>query len=219
DASLSELGESPAASVSLRAMTVLRDHRLQREFKAMYEVIDLGGRLFHLSSHGGGQDLIFISQEMILRGYRWDGKLGIQIDETWHHTRDALEKVKRISELESIYLIKGAPLTREELIELQVALPQVVVQNRGTARLGVTHGNIFFGTGKGAPVGDVNRDSGAAKAGIRTGDSIIRVGDYDITDFESLVRSLENYSAGDVVEVDILRGIEKLTLEVELGGW
>ncbi|QDU79393.1 hypothetical protein Pla110_11010 [Polystyrenella longa] len=206
DLALSELGESTSASQSRRAREILDTQQSKREFKAMLDVLDLGGRLFYLSESGRGEDVKIVTKEMILEGRFHSENLGLQINRHWQNTPESLQKLKRITRLNSLYLIKGAPLSRQQITEVQAALPHVRLQTRGAARLGVTHRLSFNGPATGAVVGDVAIGSAADQAGILAGDIIIRLADKKISDFESLVRSLEDYEGGDVVEVDVIRG-------------
>ncbi|MCA9041031.1 MAG: PDZ domain-containing protein [Planctomycetaceae bacterium] len=219
DLTLSELAESPFASLALRARKAVQTERLRIELKAMLDTIDLGGQFFYLRNSGRGQNYVVITREMVMHGHIPTEKLGIQIDRHWKNAPDALQKLKRVKSLKSIYLIKGAPLTREEIQQIQIAIPEVTVQTRGAVRLGVTHMPLFNNNFEGAPVGEVANGSSADQAGIQSGDVITRLAEHNISDFEALVRSLENYEAGDIVEVELKRGAQTLLLKVELSSW
>ncbi|MEZ6047727.1 MAG: PDZ domain-containing protein [Planctomycetaceae bacterium] len=219
DLILSEMGENPSASQAVRARQVLLSQKPKREFKAMLDVIEHGGKFFFMQDSGRGQDLVPITRDMVLRGEFETNDLGIQINRHWQKSPESLQKLKRISRLRSVYLIKGAPLDRADINELQVALPQIRLHSRSGARLGVTHMTSFNIQAEGALVGEVSADSAAEGAGIKPGDIIIRLGDAKVTDFEGLVRSLEKYEAGDIVEVELIRSGSNLKLPVELSGW
>jgi regulator of sigma E protease len=62
-------------------------------------------------------------------------------------------------------------------------------------------------------LGDVLPDSAAARAGLQPGDTIAAVGDTRVSDWPSLVTEIRKHP-GDVVNVELLRGSERLTLAV-----
>jgi len=62
-------------------------------------------------------------------------------------------------------------------------------------------------------------EGGAAEAaGIRKGDVMVSFGAYTLRDFSDLVAAMPVYKAGDKVAVGLVRGQERLTVEVELRG-
>ena len=70
---------------------------------------------------------------------------------------------------------------------------------------------------EGAVVGAVTDGSPAAEAGLREGDIIIAVAGAEVTSMLDLVGRISAQQPGDTVEIDLVRGGEKLTLEVTLG--
>jgi S1-C subfamily serine protease len=71
---------------------------------------------------------------------------------------------------------------------------------------------------KGDEVSDaIARKSPAQKAGLRGGDIILSVMGDEINENYNLAERLLEYSAGDKVDLEILRNGEKMELSVELG--
>ncbi|MEL6431526.1 MAG: PDZ domain-containing protein, partial [Planctomycetota bacterium] len=66
----------------------------------------------------------------------------------------------------------------------------------------------------GASVRNVVDDSPAKAAGIAEGDVVLRIAETPIVDDERLTRTLRKYSAGDSVDVEVLRDGEVLALEI-----
>jgi serine protease Do len=62
----------------------------------------------------------------------------------------------------------------------------------------------------------VEEDGPAARAGIRQGDLLVAVGATTVTDVDGLASALEAVPAGEPVVVDLVRGVEELSLTVEL---
>ena len=73
------------------------------------------------------------------------------------------------------------------------------------------------GLSAGAVVQDVTEDAPADKAGIKTHDVIVRVGDTDITDSNDLVQVISKSNPGDVFTFYIYRQGRQLQLDVEIG--
>ncbi len=90
--------------------------------------------------------------------------------------------------------------------------------------LGVTLQNITPGlaarynlpVSKGAIVASVQRNTPAARAGIRQGDIIVKFGDDEIQDDVSLLRALSKRRVGETVPIIIVRGNEHLSVSITL---
>ncbi len=91
------------------------------------------------------------------------------------------------------------------------------------ARLGISLQSLtpqlgeYFGVedGRGALVAGVREDTPAARAGLRAGDVILRVGDREVESPADVVRGIHRRDAGPV-ELRILRDGQERTLTVEL---
>ncbi len=68
----------------------------------------------------------------------------------------------------------------------------------------------------GAYVTRVGSGSPAGTAGIRQGDIIVRMGDQVFNEDTQFVNALFNYQPGDVVEVEIVRNSEHMTMQITL---
>lgn len=72
------------------------------------------------------------------------------------------------------------------------------------------------GDGNGLRLSGVTPGSPADKAGVKTGDVIVQFGDTPVTDLYNYTDALRSHGPGDVVKVVLLRGGERLTVEVTL---
>lgn len=70
---------------------------------------------------------------------------------------------------------------------------------------------------KGALVADVTDKSPALAAGIKTGDTITKVGDEDVSDPRDLAKKVARYAPGKTVDVTLVRGGKTMVVPVELG--
>jgi hypothetical protein len=68
--------------------------------------------------------------------------------------------------------------------------------------------------GKGLRADSVIEDRPAAKAGIKAGDVIIRMGDKEVTDIYSYMEGLASFQSGDETKVVVVRGSEEKTFTV-----
>lgn len=93
-------------------------------------------------------------------------------------------------------------------------------QTQGRAMLGIKADGVLIGqdlTERGsARVGEVTKGAAADKAGIQSGDLVRRINDVPIENFEELRRIVSAFGVGDRIQVEVTRGLETLTLEVEL---
>jgi putative serine protease PepD len=70
--------------------------------------------------------------------------------------------------------------------------------------------------GKGARIGEVTPGFPAQKAGIRPNDVIVSMDGTTITSMDQLITLLVAHDVGDVVKIGLLRGSERLTVDVTL---
>ena len=69
----------------------------------------------------------------------------------------------------------------------------------------------------GAVVQDVTEDAPADKAGLKSHDVIVKVGDTDINDSNDLVQVISKSDPGDVLTFHIYRQGQEITMDVEIG--
>ncbi|QDU87828.1 putative periplasmic serine endoprotease DegP-like precursor [Pirellulimonas nuda] len=72
--------------------------------------------------------------------------------------------------------------------------------------------------GGGALIDTVYAESGAANAGIEAGDIIVSINQEKTADRAALIRTVQKYTPGDVIEIDLKRGDERLTVRARLAG-
>ena len=74
--------------------------------------------------------------------------------------------------------------------------------------------NPNSGTDSGVYVYSVEENGAAQKAGLQSGDIIVKIGDYEIKTMEDITAVKKRYSAGDTVAVEFYRGGQKQTTEL-----
>jgi len=70
---------------------------------------------------------------------------------------------------------------------------------------------------KGALVSDVTEGSPALAAGLKTGDTIVKVGEASVADPRDLARKVAHYHPGDKVELSIVRDGKTMPVTVDIG--
>jgi len=60
------------------------------------------------------------------------------------------------------------------------------------------------------------RNSQAAVSGIQLGDIVVRLGGIDINSVRELVEVMNGHDVGDVVDIDIIRGNQRLSGQTTL---
>ncbi len=206
EAALDTLAESGNKSIAGRARTVLTLNYDVREKRAVSQITEMGGIvryadnvLVNPNNPNGPQTRI----SYVLLGMKWTGG------------DEGLSQVKRLTNLRTLYLINGAPVSKEALAEVEKALPNLTIQNRGRAFLGIgglTHVN-------GCQVIDVKPNSAAADAGMRPGDVITHFNDKQVESFESLISLIAETGPGDKVPAKIIRSGIPQQIEIKMGAW
>ncbi len=75
----------------------------------------------------------------------------------------------------------------------------------------------FTRTEGGFWISDVREGSPAAEGGLKGGDQIIKVGDYEVSDIQTYTAALGEYKPGDTVVIVVKRDGEELNLTVTFG--
>lgn len=97
-----------------------------------------------------------------------------------------------------------------------VFTPTKEAQTTTTARFSVTLGIMpdYTFSGDGVRADGVTEGRPAQKAGLKTGDIIIALGDYKINSMEAYMQALGKFKKGQSTTVSILRGKEQMKFEV-----
>jgi S1-C subfamily serine protease len=67
---------------------------------------------------------------------------------------------------------------------------------------------------KGMRVDGVTKDRPADKAGVKTGDVIVKIGDLDINDVYGYMDALGKFKKGESTKLTVMRGAETLVLDI-----
>lgn len=99
-------------------------------------------------------------------------------------------------------------------IGIVAATERAIKKSGGVMGVGLGNDGKRIG---GVTVSQVFPKSGAAEAGMKTGDIIVSVNGTKTTDREALIKLVTAFDAGDEIEVTYRRGDEKFTAKIMLG--
>ena len=198
-------------SVAIRAEEAIDRHADIREKRAVREIRKMGGnvKLWTAESIAKAQKQNITPGQVryIALGSKWTGK------------EHGLRYLKRVGRFEALYLIKGHPFSDPAMDDLVSGLSGTPYQIRNSeAMLGISSGD--FGVNQiGCRVGDVSKGLAAQKAGIRSGDIIVKFDKQPVQSFQGLVDLIGKKAAYDTVEVELYRDEVLKTLKVTLSSW
>ena len=159
----------------------------------------------------------------LMLGKQWRGgddglKVLKDVPEIWNISLDgakitdaALQCMGELPNLSNLQ-VRNTAVTRQGLRKLRDQKPELQVQARGEAMMGV---NADVGNSP-LVLTSIFPDSGAYQAGLRQGDTIHSVDGLDIKDFADLTISIYGRKAGEKVSVLYERDGAKKTAEVTL---
>ena len=132
----------------------------------------------------------------------------------YHKPTDDVEKINFSGEL---FVLKYIYHIIEETNDLgKVAFSKTKEPKMGGARLTVSLGimpDYTFG-GKGVKADAIVDGKIAQKAGIKSGDVIIKLGDYSFSDIYSYMDVLSGFKKGDATKVTVLRGKDQIIFDI-----
>ncbi len=212
EAALETLSQTENRTLASRAETVLGSMSDAREQRAIAAIKRFKGSLqtdvrmlgFAPARSPDGKDHFTTA----IINKRWEGKV------------EGLKHLEQLRYLRTVYLVEGV-FTEKTITQLEAKMPNIKVQLRGGACLGV--GGV--GVQDGCQISLVNPGSAAAKAGLREGDVIVafngKSGEKkdEVLDFDRLVQLIKECDAGDKVPVSIRRNGVVQTVDVVMGEW
>lgn len=213
-----KLHEQGNASLAQRSREIMNRGKQLRETRAMIAILGWNGKVNARNEQSSNTRFTVVTEDMLIQGLIDTERVDVLLDEEWKGGAGGVQKLRRLNNMASLYLIDGAVLTREERGKIQSAIPNLRIQLRGRARLGIQSTDMF-GDATGAGVGIVVPNSSAGKAGIKRGDLIVRLNETKIESFDALVDELANYKPGDTIEIELFRDSGRHVLQVKLYGW
>ena len=212
---LDKILASKSRTAAGRARLVVESNYGVRQQRALAKIKKLGGKVVRYSDQYSGRTI------PVNPGDPASNSNPIQyilLGTSWKGGDTGLKHIKRLSQLRNLYLISGTISEKAEE-ELKVAMPQMTVQKRGKAYLGIS-GAPTNPVGKaGGYVSIVTPNGPASSGGIRVGDVIVEFGGKPVAGFQSLIEMIGKRDPQEKIKTIVERGGKRIDLEIELGTW
>jgi hypothetical protein len=132
----------------------------------------------------------------------------------YHKPTDDVDKINFVGELRVIQYIGNIlkeTNNNEKLVFSKTREPQM-----GTARFSVSLGFMpdYSYSGSGVRADGIIDGKIAQMIGMKPGDVITRLGDFNVTDINNYMTALSKFKKGDSTKVTVLRGKDELNLDV-----
>lgn len=133
----------------------------------------------------------------------------------YHKPSDDFEKINYTGELGIVNLINNiiAASSRQKLAFSKTRETSIGTTARFSVSLGVMPDYTFSGSG--VRIDGVSDGRPAQKAGMKTGDIIIQLGDHNVSSLENYMQVLGKFKKGDITKVKFKRGTETLEADVQ----
>ncbi len=221
EAALEQLAESPNRSAAQRAQMLLSpqdlngaigidDRRHRRWKRAIIRIRELGGIVKPMDPSLADEEITEMPPDKPV----W---LHVVLDEGWKGKTADLINLKRLAvriPYPTIYFTKEAQIPAEALDDLQRKPPQLRVEPRGKAMLGISGDDSVP-----CRIIQVTPNSAAKKAGLRPNDVILKYDGEELKSFRRLIEITGEHKPGDKVKLEIERDGEMISVEAELTGW
>lgn len=200
-----QLTQSKNRHIAVRSFAILDQYKLTiRQDRALAAIQKLGGQVKYLEARTqlrGPSEPEF----MIMLGSKWTGG------------DEGLKYVRRLFGISALYLthdrktlkLTTPGITEEGLAALQREMPQLRVQYRGSAFVGITQDPRAAI----CRVYNIEPNSPADLAKLERGDVITHFNGQPVVDFDALIDFIKDKQPGDVVKLDVLRGADDDELE------
>ena len=193
------------------------------------EVFEMGGRLGGLRPMGLVESVPVnpgAKSRMITIGKNWKGTdKDLQVigmvnnltSVTFKNRKLSSTAIQQIENFETTSIsIDRCNFEAKDLFSLKKKRPKLSISIVGNAMLGlypVQTGN----TSGGCTISEIMPNSGAEKAGLKAGDRVIKVNEFEVNNFETLTFTVGGRKAGEKLKVHVIRGGETKEFEVTLG--
>ena len=217
---LAAVATSENRSAAQRAHLVLQDNGEIAEQRAIAEIRRLGGVIEFRSTARGQAVILPRNPAVIARQQNASATrlTHVVIGDKWTGGDEGLKQIARLRNLTTLYISrssKKSPVSNQALAGLQASMPQLNIQIRGRAYLGV--GGITHP--RGCQIHEVKPGRAADRAGLRPGDIITRFNGKKIEGFDDLITGIADSAPGDEIVVGIERNLQPLEIKVTLDVW
>lgn len=214
---LEGLAKSPNGQLAALSQEVLERNADIRERRALAEIERLGGEVHHYDT--SGRTLVQPNAGAAAQGAGSGSTVKmIVLGRGWKGGDAGLKYVKRVPQLTTLYISRGndvSPVSEKALKELEAAMPQLNIQFRGLAYLGISG----VSTQDGCYISDVVQGAAADRAGVERFDVITGFAGKDVDSFETLISLIKQKQPGEQVPIEVLRRGRRVKLQATLDEW
>ncbi len=136
------------------------------------------------------------------------------MEKDYHKATDDADKINYVGEFRVIQYIQD--ILKETNNHQKIAFSKTREPKMETAHFSVTLGFMpdYSYSGNGVRADAIIDGKIAQKVGMKAGDVITQLGDYPVSDLNSYMAALGKFKKGDATVVTIMRGNDKMNLEV-----
>jgi len=136
----------------------------------------------------------------------------------YHKPTDDAEKINYIGEMRIVnyvdHIISSSAIQNQKLVFTKTRETQTTSSMRsGGVTMGIMPDYTYPGTG--VRCDGITDGRPAQKAGLKTGDIIIQLGDYNVSSVESYMQTLGKFKKGDSTKIKFKRGQETMEAAVQ----
>ena len=136
----------------------------------------------------------------------------ILLGDEWTGGESGLAQIRRLAAIRILYVTPGAKIPQSALDDLAKDLPNVSIQTRSSAMLGVSGGD----SSAGCQIQTVTPDGPADNGGVQIGDYVLLYNGKSMETFQQVIEETKSHRPGDVITLDILRNDEIISLDITL---
>lgn len=133
----------------------------------------------------------------------------------YHKPSDDADKINYTGELmlvKYIYNVIDKTNKKGKLAFTKTREAQAQGRRSFTVSMGIMPDYTYSGSGVRAD--GISEGKPAQKAGLKTGDVIIQIGEYKVTDVQGYMQVLNKFSKGDATKVKVKRGAEEIIVDI-----
>ena len=132
----------------------------------------------------------------------------------YHKPSDDADKINYSGELQVIHYIQNIIAQTDKMDKLDFTKTREVSMGRSSFKVSLGIMPDYTFSGSGVMVDGVSENKAAQKAGIKTGDVLMQLGDHKFTDVQTYMDALNKFNKGESTKVKLMRGKEELILPV-----
>ncbi len=133
----------------------------------------------------------------------------------YHKPSDDADKVNYLGELQVVKLIYSLIEKTNKRDKLDFTKTrELPTSSKSSFRVSLGIMPDYTFSGKGVRADGVSDGKVAQKVGIKAGDILIKLGDYEITDMQNYIQTLNKFNKGDAAKVKVKRGAEELVFDI-----